>query len=417
MERNPTRDAPIREVSIERILPGGVGMGHVGGQTVLVPMTAPGDIVRVRIDREQGRTAFGTLLDVITPSPERVEPPYPALEQSDGCDFRHLSYAAQLAAKQEIVRDSLRRIAGIANPPDVEIIPSSDPWSYRSRAEWHIDHDRGIIGSVAPNSHEVTDADQCQTLTPALAATLADLREQLRAGQIPANITTIQAVEGDDAVSIFPVPGKQRAREISVTVDGITYRLDASVFFQSNLSLLPALVEEAMWQAQPIPRPVPEGEEAPPRSVAVDFYCGVGLFTVPLAQRFDRVSGVEVHGRAATYAQKNLRASGFEHVRISTMPVDRWLATRGQALPFADLVVVDPPRSGLEPAALNGLIRLAPDRITYVSCDPATLARDLKRLLAAGYTVRRAVALDLFPQTHHVEVVAHLERAENRSTT
>ncbi|HET8522076.1 MAG TPA: TRAM domain-containing protein, partial [Thermomicrobiales bacterium] len=250
----PAPDAPIREVTIERILPGGVGMGHAAGQTVLVPMTAPGDVVRVRIDREQGRTAFGTLLDVITPSPERDGPPYPTLEESGGCDFRHLRYEAQLAAKREIVRDTLRRIAGIPNPPDIEIVPSPDPWAYRSRAEWHIDHERGVIGSVAPNSHEVTDADQCQTLTPALTATLADLREKLRTEQIPDNVTAIQAVEGDEAVSIFPAPGKRRAREISVTVNGIAYRFDASVFFQSNLSLLPALVEEAMWQAQPIPR-------------------------------------------------------------------------------------------------------------------------------------------------------------------
>ncbi len=409
MERNPKSETPIRDVTVARILPGGVGMGHAEGQTVLVPMTAPGDVVRVRIDREQGRTAFGTLLDVLTPSEARVAPPYPTLEQSGGCDFRHLRYEAQLAAKREIVRDCLHRIAGIPDPPAIEVIPSPEPWSYRSRAEWHIDHERGVIGSVAPNSHEVSDADQCQTLTPTLTATLADLREQLRAGQIPSSVTAVQAVEGDEAVSIFPAPGKRHAREISVTVDGITYHFDASVFFQSNLSLLPALVEEAMWQAQPIPRSVPEGEEAPPRSVAVDLYCGVGLFTVPLAKRFDRVFGVEVHGRAATYAQKNLRAAGFEHVRISTMPVDRWLATRGQSLPFTDLVVVDPPRSGMEPAALNGLIHQRPDRVTCVSCDPATLARDLKRLLAAGYTLRRVVALDLFPQTHHVEVVAHLE--------
>jgi 23S rRNA (uracil1939-C5)-methyltransferase len=163
--------------------------------------------------------------------------------------------------------------------------------------------------------------------------------------------------------------------------------------------------------AEPRPQPIELAQDEPPnRSVAIDLYCGVGLFTLPLATQFDRVHGVEVHAHAAGFARQNVKAAGLANVRIAAMPVDRWLATRGQSFREADLILLDPPRSGVDPAAMTGLVRLHPWRITYVSCDPGTLARDLKRLTAAGYDLTQVVAFDLFPQTHHVELVANLHR-------
>jgi 23S rRNA (uracil1939-C5)-methyltransferase len=201
--------------------------------------------------------------------------------------------------------------------------------------------------------------------------------------------------------------------EVTLTIDGETYRFDPTCFFQANLGLLPAFVVEALAQvdaALAAAEDAPLEPAIPRRTTAIDLFCGVGLFTLPLARRFERVYGVEVHGHAAGFARRNIEAAGVGHTRIAEMPVSHWLATRGASVREPDLVLVDPPRSGLDPATIQGLIRLRPRRFTYVSCDPATLARDLKPLLGFGFNLIRIVALDMFPQTHHVEVIAHLER-------
>ena len=148
------------------------------------------------------------------------------------------------------------------------------------------------------------------------------------------------------------------------------------------------------------------------KSTAVDLYSGVGLFTLPLARRFERVTAVEIHHLATTFAEQNVRAAGLSNVRLTSIPVDRWLATRGRSLKYVGLAVVDPPRSGLGHAVVEGLAHMRPHWITYVSCDPATLARDIKGLLSHDYVLERVTAFDMFPQTHHVESIAHLRRSK-----
>lgn len=405
----------VRDIAIERIVPGGMGLAHDGGKVILTPLTAPGDRVRVRIVREQERVAFGEVEVVVEAGPDRIPPRCPSYERCGGCDFQHLRYEAQLAAKVEMVRDCLRRIAGIEYPDDLPIVPSPDPELYRSRAEWHYDPSTRRIGYFAPGTHDVVEADACGVLTPPLAAALAWLQDEARAGRLPEDATSFHAAEAGGRVSLLPPVGLYRTRALTCEVGGFRYRFDAACFFQANLLLLPALVEETMRFADPRPRPapdeLPEGEE-PARPAAIDLYCGVGLFTLPLARRFERVVGVDVHAHAVGFARQNVSAAGLDQVRISAMPVEQWLATRARSFRDVDLVVLDPPRAGVDPAALAGLIRLDPWRIAYVSCDPATLARDLKRLVGAGYEIVRVAAQDVFPQTHHVEIVAHLARRD-----
>src|SRR5712691_4820138 len=181
------QDEPLKtlEVEIERILPGGVGLAHGEGLTLLVSLTAPGDVVRVQVDRVRGKLAFASVLEVIKPSPVRVEPPCPYFGRCGGCDFQQLTYEAQLGAKVEIIRDCLYRIAKIEVPREILIIPSANQWHYRARAMWQIDLQTKELGYFEQGSNRVCDVEYCAVLVPELQQTLEQVRNEIRAETTP----------------------------------------------------------------------------------------------------------------------------------------------------------------------------------------------------------------------------------------
>jgi len=401
----PAAVAPAGEVeaTIERIVPGGYGLAHAAGRALFVRGAAPGDRLRARIDRRQGAVDFATVVEVLDPSPDRIAPPHPEATRCGGCDFQHLSYEAQLAAKIGIVRDCLRRIAKVDPPADPSIVPSPRQWGYRARAEWRHDAERGVLGYLEQGTHRVCDVPHDPLVLPELDAVLRDLRGQLAAGTLPA-AAEFRAAAGDDGVSIAPPADGGEPAAIVRAVGDERYAHDADCFFQANPGVLEPLVAEAL-------RFAPEATAAAGERPAIDLFCGVGLFTLPLARRFRRVVGVESHARTADYAARNAATAELRGVKIEAAPVGRWLEAAWRSFGRSPLVLLDPPRTGLDPRELRGVLRLRPERIAYVSCDPATLARDLKAMLAADYRLERVAAVDMFPQTHHVEAVAHLERA------
>jgi 23S rRNA (uracil1939-C5)-methyltransferase len=411
-ERPPEAPSRIVETTIERIVPGGLGMAHAEGLTLFVAGAAPGDRALVRLDRIQGKSGFGSVEDVLEPSSWRVVDPRQG--PCGGCDFQHLAYEAQLAAKVEIIRDCLRRIAGIEPPEEIPVVPSPRRWGYRARAEWQYDGDARLIGSYERGTHRICEGPDCRVLRPELQALLDDLRDRLKRGALPPGRAEIRAAVGDEGLTLSPPLTGEPERALSVTVGGGRYRFDASCFFQANLDVLPDLVEETLRHASEAAEEFvadadTEEGDPPIRVTAVDLYCGVGLFSLPLARRFDRVYGIDAYSRAIQYARQNAEEAGVANARFADLPVEQWLAERGRGIGRVALAVVDPPRAGLEAAALQGLVRLRPQRIAYVSCDPATLARDLKQLGGHGYGLASIAAIDMFPQTHHVEVVAHLD--------
>ena len=392
----------VVETEIERIVPGGAGLAHAAGRTLFVGLAAPGDRVRVRIERVTGKVAFASIVEVLSPGPGRVEPPCSYIGRCGGCDFQQVGYEAQLEAKVGIVRDCLRRIAGTEPPAEIPMLPSPDPWAYRTRAEWHHDPARRRLGYLARDSGRVVDVAACPIAAPALNAALAGLRDRLASGMLPGDVREVRAAAGDDAVGLVPALDGQPPAELARTVAGERYRFDAECFFQANAALLEPLVAEALRFAPPV--------DASSPGPALDLYCGVGLFTLPLARRFAEVVGVESHRAAAAYAARNLANAGLGNARIDAVAVEPWLSRHAALAPVAFLLL-DPPRVGAGAEVVAGILALRPTRIVYVSCDPATLARDLRLLLAGGYRLERVAALDLFPQTHHVETVAHLARA------
>jgi 23S rRNA (uracil1939-C5)-methyltransferase len=398
------------ELTIERILPGGLGLAHADGRTVMVALAAPGDRVRVSIDRVKGSVAFALIEEVIGPSPVRVEPPCQYFGRCGGCDFQQLNYQAQLAAKVEIIRDCLHRIGRIENVPDFQITPAPNPWHYRTRAQWQYDAIRRKLGYFESGSRNVCDVAECAVLAPELQNTLESLRARVDGGSLPEEARDFRAVAGDEGVSISSPLEGNRVADISRTIHGETYHFNAESFFQANDDLLPQLIDGALGDAS--------------GDTAVELYSGVGLFTLPLARRFKHVVGVESDSAAVSFAHKNLASAGLTNAEIIKSDVGVWLeavrhgelsrlsetsasARQGQI----DFILLDPPRTGAESRVIEGVLGLKPKHISYVSCDPATLARDLRKLIAGGYLLESVAAFDMFPQTHHVETVARLGTA------
>jgi 23S rRNA (uracil1939-C5)-methyltransferase len=382
------------EVQIERILPGGVGLAHADGLTLFVQLAAPGDLVRVVIERTKGKIAFAAIKEIISPGASRIEPPCPYFGRCGGCDFQQLNYETQLQTKVEMIRDCLHRLGGFDPVPEVSIHPSPREWHYRARANWQVDRATRELGYFERGSNQVCDVEFCAVLVPELQQTLEGVRQQMEQGATLGK--NIEAVAGAEAISVASDAGELETKAVSRTVAGETYQFSAAGFFQVNHDLLEPILQEAIGETT--------------GNTAVDLYCGVGLFTLPLARRFQKVFGVESNRTATDFARTNIKNARLRDVQIATARVGDWLHEHARQLGPVDFLLLDPPRTGAENKDIQGILTLRPSQISYVSCDPATLARDLKKLIAGGYKLSAIKAFDMFPQTHHVETVVVLKR-------
>ena len=381
------------EVEVERLLPGGVGLAHAEGKTLFVSLAAPGDVVRVKLERVQGDVGFASIVEVLKPSPVRIEPPCPYFGRCGGCDFQQLTYEAQLHAKVEIIRDCLHRIAKIEPPGEISITKSNDEWHYRTRATWQLDTSAKLLGYFERGSNRVCDVDYCGVLAPRLEQTLEKVRSEIFTKNGYRRLRNIDACVSEQGVSVSPAVAGLSAKTLTRRIGEENYSFSADTFFQVNYDLLESLIEAAIGDAQ--------GQHA------IDLYCGVGLFTLPLARKFEHVTGVESHAHSVEFARRNVAEAKLENVEIALLGVADWVK-HARSFEVLDFLLLDPPRAGCENAVIQGIQDLRPRRIAYVSCDPATLARDLKKLIADDYVLDSVAAFDMFPQTHHVETVARL---------
>jgi 23S rRNA (uracil1939-C5)-methyltransferase len=384
----------ILEVTITKIVPNGYGLAFADSLTVFVSLAAAGDRLRVKITQKKGRTAFAEIVEIIEPSPDRAEPPCVYFAACGGCDFQQMNYAAQLRAKVGILRDSIERIGKINYQHEIEIIGSPRPLRYRARAQWHADTRRRKLGYFRRNSHDVIDVEDCPILTEELQNTLTKIRRELDWQSLWSERIEIEAANAGEKVSIYSSELVEPTDEISFQLDDNRYFYDARSFFQGNPFLIRELVETALKDVS--------GKNA------LDLYCGVGLFTLPLARRFEKVVGIEAGEKAIEAARKNLEHARLETAEFYAGSVGEWLASNAENTKEIDFILLDPPRAGAERETIEQILKIAPPQISYVSCDPSTLARDLRLLCEGGYKIRSITALDLFPQTHHVESVVRL---------
>jgi len=401
------------DLRLTTITHGGAALGRHEGRVIFVPYALPGEMARVEIVEDRGRFAFARLVEVLEPSPDRVSPPCPYFGPTGcgGCQWQHVAYPAQLRFKAEIVTDQLVRIGKIADPLVRPTMPDSSGWAYRNHAQLH-PAPAGGLGFQTVASHDVVAIDECPTLHPLLSDLYATLdldfeglsRLSLRAGVATGDRMLLFEMADDLPPSLeidLPVScvllladGRHANlighNHITETVAGHTYRISAPSFFQVNTPQAAQLVQQVLEYLDL------RGDET-----VLDAYCGVGLFTTHLAERAGLVVGVELAPAAVADLLEN--TAGFDNVEVIEGPVEAVLPDLDVSL---DAAVVDPPRAGVDRFALDALVERRPARLVYVSCDPATLARDAERLARAGYRLVKAQPVDMFPQTYHVESVA-----------
>lgn len=380
------------QVTIERLVASGLGLGRGPAGAVLVEYAAPGDVLEIEIESLRGGAARGRIVSIVQASPDRIEPPCRWYGTCGGCDLQHLRYEAQLDAKEMILRDALERIGGIRWTGSIETFTAPHPFGVRSRVELHTDPKSNEIGFFARRSRQIVAFDTCLVSRPEIDGAIADIR---RSAKCPLP-SSIHLLAGDGAVRSAPGVSPVEEGEFWLRIAGIDYRVSPDAFFQASLDLLPALIGRVTASA---------GSQ---RELAWDLFGGVGLFGLPLAQNFGQVTAVEIDRRAHRHAVASAHRNDIWNIRFVPADVTRWLGQRRQRAAHPDLIVVDPPRTGLERALSELLAEKRAPRLTYVSCDPATLARDLKVLIAGGFRLVDLAIFDLFPQTHHVETIARL---------
>jgi len=341
-----TSDKPEKlfEVEIERLLPGGVGLAHAEGLTLFVSLAAPGDFLRVKIDRVQGTVGFASIVEILKPSALRIEPPCPYFGRCGGCDFQQLTYETQLRTKVEMIRDCLHRIAKIEDPGEIRITPSTNEWRYRARANWQVDPDARLLGYYERGSNRVCDVEYCAVLAPQLEQTLEEVRKEVASKSLR-QLKHIDVVAGDEGMSVAPSIAGFSNRTVSRRIGGETYSFSADTFFQVNHDLLEPLIAEAIGDAK--------------GQMAIDLYCGAGLFTLPLARRFAQVTGVEAHSRAVEFARRNVERAKLENVEIANLGVADWVK-HSLSFEVLDFLLLDPPRVGCENAVIAGILALRP---------------------------------------------------------
>jgi 23S rRNA (uracil1939-C5)-methyltransferase len=402
-ERRQVVVGEIHEVSIEKLVYGGDGLARIGTQAVFVPFTAAGDRARVRITEVERNYARAVIEELIDASPVRRQPPCRYFGACGGCQLQHLNYRAQLETKVAFVVESLRRLGRIEWDREIEIRFDAE-FGYRSRAEIKVGRDnsgQAHVGYFRSGTQDLCEVDDCAILLPAANRELQRL--QAEPSLIPNDATRVYLTVGDDEVIVTPGTGENdRAEEIdalgaaSQQIAGMRYRFGVRSFFQGNRLLVEELLRVALGGAS--------------GAFAVDLYAGVGLFSLQLARAFDQVCAVEGNRAAAAHGIENVRANGVANVRYEPISVEAWLKYKSSEFPRPDLVLLDPPRAGAGPQVIERLAALSPAAVTYVSCDPPTLARDLRLLLDYGYRIDSITAVDMFPQTFHVETVAQLKQ-------
>jgi 23S rRNA (uracil1939-C5)-methyltransferase len=384
------------------------------GRAVFIPYAIPGEILSIQLTVEKDHYAKGELKEVLTPSPSRITPRCPHFTHCGGCHYQHIPYHDQLKIKQSILTDQLIRVGKLTDPPVKRIVPSPEAWNYRNHIQFHLS-ESGRLGFMSRSNH-IIPIEECHLpdnkitqIWPALDFELIPGldRISLRSGEEGADLLILlessdpQPIEFSVDIPLSAVH-KGPSGEIVLAGDEFTviqvhdypFVISAGAFFQVNTRVAELLVDCILEK-------LPLSEE----HILLDVYCGVGLFSLFLAPHVKRLIAVESDPSAAEDFLYNL--SGFDNVELYDLKAE-------EVLPNLDLtpnvILLDPPRVGISKPVLDATVKLQPELIVYISCDPATLGRDLSRYHKQGYHLQESIPFDMFPQTYHIESVNFLER-------
>jgi len=425
-------------VSIEKLVYGGDGLAHAGERTVFVPFVLPGEEVRVALKSQKKRTAWAAPVEIVKAAETRITPKCSHFKVCGGCQYQHIESSQQPELKQGILRETLSRLGGISWPGEIKR-HTATPFEYRNRAQWAVRSAMPrAMGYFLPESSQIVPVDECPVLSPLLAKSFQQLQDRTRSNSLPGQIEEIEAFADSsdeklalnvafheftespatlfkffrDALpqleSLLLLDQKKNRFELSGPgflthqASGFNFRVSHLSFFQVNRFLIEDLLQSVV-----------SGKKG---MLALDLYAGVGFFSLPLAKTFERVIGVDANLAAIRDLRSNAEAAGLA-IASHNLHTEEFLKKLDEK---PDLVVLDPPRSGLGQSTAAKLAEIQAPEIVYLSCDPSTLARDLAVLLqtermptgakpnAPRYELASVELFDLFPQTHHIETLVHL---------
>ena len=373
----------------------GGAIGRHDGQVVFAAYGIPGEEAIVQVERRSKDYLTGRVVEVLSPSPHRVEAPCPYFGTCGGCQWQHIDYSHQIELKAHIVADQLRRIGKFQEPVVLPTIPAVETWNYRNHARFSAGRRHGDLGFTTPLRHRFLPIDRCLIMHPWINDVLERLQGKcagLHQVAVRYGVKTGQALIHPSVEEIDPsVPSGQPWYEEELL--GKRFRISGASFFQVNT-----------LQAEVLAEVVRQRLALEPHQVLLDAYAGVGTFAVLLAPYVQQVIAVEESSSAVADAVIN--QAGIDNITFYEGKTETILPELTQR---PDAAILDPPRVGCHPQALAAVLALAPARLVYVSCDPATLARDLRALCDGGYRLLEVQPVDMFPQTYHTEVVATLE--------
>lgn len=378
---------------------------------VFVPFVIPGELVRVKIIEEKARFARAELVEVLEPSIQRMQPRCSHFTYCGGCHYQHMSYKGQLQAKSDILREQLERIGGLQAIPSIEIIASAEPWYYRNHIQFHLTRE-GKLGFQRGRTNHTFAIRECHLPEAAINDTWPKINIEASTGlerislRVGVNDDLMLILESEEpqpldfniedlAISVVhtgPTGSVVLAGSNSITmeVSGRQFAVSSGSFFQVNTHQAEAMVRYIL-EALPLDQD----------QSLVDVYCGVGLFSAFLAPQVKNLTGIEISPEACEDFTYNL--DEFENVSLYEAPAEEVLSS----VQFApDVILMDPPREGLGAAVIEEIVGQGAATLGYISCDPATLARDARLLVQRGYSMQRIAMIDMFPQTYHLESIS-----------
>lgn len=401
----------LLELTIEKLVYGGEGLARHNGKVFFVPLVLPGERITAEVTEQRSDFGRARLIEVLEPSPDRVLAPCPYFGRCGGCQWQHIEKSAQDRLRIEILSELLKR-QKLTNLPAIRLLSGGPSYEYRNRQRFHR-LTSTQLGMYELNSQHGIGIDYCLLMDSPMNRALAML--QAAPAQEAVDSVTLfsdssrilasfesQDPPRADLVEVGPA-GSSLAAPVDVrlryNVGSFHYSVPPSSFFQVNIAVAAAMLDQIEQWIGPLPK----------RGLAVDLYAGAGFFSLPLARHFPIVAAVEENPDAVEAARLNAADNQTPNATFFLSSVEPWLRRESHRFVKPEVLCADPPREGLGPKTVELLLAMAPARLAYVSCNPSTLARDL-RVLASSYQIEELVVVDLFPQTYHIETMAWLKQ-------
>ena len=436
-------------VKIDSVSSDGNGVGRIGSFTVFVPMGVIGDRVEVKINKVKSRYAIGEIVKILEQSPDRIDPPCKYYDRCGGCQIQNMDYKAQVKAKAEIIENAVRRIGGIRDFSLDEFIECDKPFHYRNKVIFFCDNG---VGMYERGTHNIVGLNGCMLAYEGVEDIVGAVLDYAKECGVPyysakthtgilrrifvrnnsrGEFMVVLSVNADtvpNADTLFNNLSKLNVKSVYLNIDkrknsgamsyenklvygdrylseeifGIRFKISPESFFQINYEQTKKLYQKAIELAD-------IGKD----DTVMDLYCGIGTISLAVAKQAKSVVGVEAVKRAIDDARENAKENGIENAEFFADKAENIVPKLIDEGSAPDIVIMDPPRSGSDEVTISAILRAKPKRVVYVSCNPSTLARDLKQFINNGYTISTAIGVDMFPQTMHVETVVGLVKVDN----